>query len=970
MLERRYWKFALLISLCLLIFNLIQLAGSAFWLQMVTKLSFQQLLTVVPPTLILRVALALFIITVTNALIATCFRTTSRLYAISFVFYIFSFILTFHPALLQSQHHLSKLFTSLTPFGGPVLFVCSATLLFLHPLYRFIKNCRRAEKKHRLALQGLTLAAMGWFLFVFNNPLLPYQPSDRSPTNQARPWSKHDIILLGIDGLRPDVFQELIAQGRFPSISKFLAQSHQFSKAVSPIARTHPAFHSIFHGKPPSRLSIRTNNSFHSLDSDASLKGSYLEKLKTDGYFVEIGLTDTSHSSYRKGLLIDSVLPPPAGAYNIALPHFFKDLSIWALFNNPLGSKVIPELVGNSAFSDTYRHEHFLRTVIDAVDKIEARTNPSLSIYHNVALHWPGSTHYPDFSCHDSIRDNSNVCLRYGTHRELGSASAFSLETTRRHNIEIYRKNLNHLLESYLEPLFRNLDQRGILAHDSQAVVILMSDHGETFYSDKFLPMGKVPNHGALASLDDDSHNSVLAIRLPSSARTISKNITEQPFPLYDIFPLIDWALEKRDGQDLAKFQPRHPLLESDRWLTPLFPYQGLQLPFGNGFSAYDFDVHGDVVLREDLEDLVNFSKNIGYVDIDGTHVSVLAEYGFFGDDLKSSHQIFEKDHLYELRRRSQSLSHAAIVKLLEEDATKNSDLAYVHALELLYRYIQPGKAFFVLKNIFESPRTPQPLVEMALIHIARLCTLSSGSVGKSALQYMQATDLINTKKDFTFHYEAIRSQFLCFMAHGQFDDAHGAMHVIVRNYFDDLLRRPISRYFWRFAGSRNRAIRNLNEEVAELAGDLHELSKKSRHLTTAEFDQLVKALRLIRDPESSELEIADETKRVLGFIRSPSYNQMYGALDPWFFAAFDTQTESPKKLRILLVETLKGYPTISMHLMAVIGNLASYWKLVKPETVADFWQRRETETGDRITNAREDFAKVLLRELEANQRK
>mgnify|MGYP001447725939 CR=1 FL=1 len=965
MIERSYWKFAFLISLSLMIFNIIQLTAADFWLQLLAKLTLEQILAVFPPSLAMRILLTLFLVTTANALVAACFRTTSRWYALAFVLYVFSFTLTFHPALLQSQHHISKLFKFLAVLGGPTLFLFFAAFLFLVLAALLFRNWRQREDKRRLALQSLLLVGAAWFLFYFNNPLISYRPSSPIDSVPKKAWSKPDIFLLGVDGLRPDIFYELVSQGRFPALSRFLEKSFRFSNAVSPIARTHPAFHSVFHGKPPSQLSIRTNNSHRSLDSDLALNDSHIGRLKSEGYFVEIGLTDTSHSSYRRGQLIDSVKTPPIGAYNIALPHFFKDLAIWALFNNSLGLKIIPELIGNSAFSDTYRHEHFLRAVAAAFDQSQVRTQPTFALYHNIALHWPGSSHYPDFTCDRG----SATCFRYGTHLELTSASAFSLEIDRLRNIDIYRRNLNRLLEDYLEPLFENLEQRGLFANDSQATVILLSDHGETFYSDKFLPMGKAPNHGALAGLDDDSHESVLAIRLPQSAQKIPESVTRQPFPLYDIFPLIQ-ATRSQEKHDIALFKVRQPQLESDRWLTPLFPYQGLQLPFGNGFSAYEFDTNGDVVLREDLEGLVNFSKNVGYVDDEGTHVSFLAEYGFFGSKLKPLDQGNQNDRLHELRRLANSLSGAKIDQLLSEEPAKNSDLAYVHALDLLYRQIDPSRSLSVLKKIYASSDAPKPLVEMALIHISRLCTLASGSVGDSALRFMQAIDLGNGAQNFTFHYEALRSQFLCFAAHGEKRDADRVMRFVVRHYFDDLLRRPIGGYFWNFSASQNRAVRSLNEEVAELTGDLKRLSAQEAHLTDSEFDQLVKSLKRLRNADVSEVDIANETKSILKLVQQSPHNQMYGALDPWFYAAIDTQIKNRAKMRILLIETLKGYKNISYHLMVVIGNVASHLRLIDPETVSAFWRKRESTESDPSVSARTAYAEVLLRELEAANRK
>ena len=94
--------------------------------------------------------------------------------------------------------------------------------------------------------------------FAVNLALLFVTPTPPTITFMAT-QEKPNIILVGVDSLSPD-FLSYFGYGNItPFFDSFLDHASVFSEAVTPLARTFPAWTSILTGKYPSKIGIRYN---------------------------------------------------------------------------------------------------------------------------------------------------------------------------------------------------------------------------------------------------------------------------------------------------------------------------------------------------------------------------------------------------------------------------------------------------------------------------------------------------------------------------------------------------------------------------------------------------------------------------------------------------------------------------------------------------------------------------------------
>lgn len=923
-------------------------AKQHFWLQTVFSMKLTEIIDLLSPSLLFRLfslhlSLFLFLYAV-----VTIFRLSVKR-SLGFVVlvgvYIFSYYAVFYPSFLEVSSKLRPIVRWLSEYRSEG-FVFLVGFLISIALFQRSWKIWKDDRSLQGFLSRIAFSSVATlFIFYGNNPLIHAYESQVSPSPQTT--NQPHIIFVGVDGLRPDTLNRVVATGRFPIISKFLKNSHYFENAISPIARTHPSFHSIFQAKPASELQIRTNHSYVALDTDQSLRHSKLEQLRQNGYHVHISLSDSAHSSYAAGQVVNSVSQPPAGLYNIALPQLFRSPVILSLFNNSLGQWILPEIIGNSGFSEIFRQDLYLQSVQRDLKISMASGKPVFGLFHNVSLHWPGAAEHPFPRCSEGSHV-AKSCFQYGRHSHLTDPIAFSFEKDRKRNLEIYESNVEHLFSEYLEPLFTSFEKSGIFDH---AIVVLLSDHGEAFFQPRLLPYGKTPNHGSLLGFGDDSYHSVLAIY----KKGLTPSRISDPFPLYDIFPYI----ENQISREHSVFTARTPLVETDRWVSPLIPGSGNYLPLESGFAVYSVAPNQRVFLNPRYERILKWQKARGVVDATGLRFILPTEFGTIGEQTSNFESLFAKD--FQEGFVLNPKDYAKIGHRFEQEPSKFDLLFLQSGVESLYRDLRPKYALDVFRKIVRTPSSEDVTKELAALQILKICALfPKEKIGQDA--YADSISAVSRPRDLTFDFEHLKNLFLCSRAHGDNQTAETALRKLAKTSAAPLHRSILSLPRVHRLQNPLIFIESIDEPSLVMAKRLvRQLGIQTSLDTSSEFDQAFASLQVLVNAESNSPEFVQEFEHLIRLSRSEPGNEMYGVLHPWYLALIMASKRSDKDLINLAKMIVRADSRLSLYSVQVLSALLSQGEKERELLLSKFWDEEPGGRGDFAKSRRADFRDLVL---------
>lgn len=566
-------------------------------------------------------------------ILLTIFKPNRLFYGAIFFAYALSYVFVYYPQGLEPI--LAPL--SLTdPFGFKVIdrlrtpvLVSFIGLNFL-AILAFGNGVSGERRILPRALRFFLIGVIGFYLFHVNDPYASDLAADRSPIHKS---SEPNILVIGIDGLRPDFFDEALRQGDYPETKRFRSESVEFHRAWTEISRTHAAYHSILHGRSIQELDIRTTDHPLSMDSNKSLSGSWLDRLRQKGFETHFTLSDSTFSFYTPNSHLSSTRSLSPGSDQNLFPHIFFDPITWGWLNNSLGNWLAPRIIGNGAYHVFYWPQTFTKLVLDEVLNWD-NANPRIAFFHLTKLHWPGANQYP----YVQLRSRSSHKGQKTTSSQFGYDHSFQLnqrgqplEIERIRSQEIYRDGIRQVLDQFIEPLLSSLraSQRLEDTH-----VILMSDHGEAFYDASLIPYHKMPGHGSLVGWTEDSNHALLWIRHLHRA---PKRI-EQNFALHD---LIKFVLA--DSTETSKLEVGKRIeLESDRWFARLYP--GQQLIRASRLSVDEIQVLGrQVTLSSESLPRHVFEKKRARVIDDWIEYIWPSVYGYYSQ-AKRGREIRESD--------------------------------------------------------------------------------------------------------------------------------------------------------------------------------------------------------------------------------------------------------------------------------------------------------------------------------------
>lgn len=283
-----------------------------------------------------------------------------------------------------------------------------------------------ASRSVILFISMLILASFFW--------RMPQAEQRQGAASAARP----NIILVGVDSLRPDFLSYFGSERRTLFFDSFLQKSTVFSEAVTPLARTFPSWSSILLGKYPRETSIRSNltNQEH-----LNLSTSLPAILKRHGYETVFATDEVRFSNIDKNFGFDKIISPPMGLNDFLIGNF-NDFPISNLLvNTAIGKWLFPYSYANRAVYFTYQPNSFLNLLKSGLDKTGQK--PLF-----LAVHF---------------------CLTHHSYL-WASLQAEELSAPQRYSEVVQR------VDRQLKDFFVLLEKKHLLDH---AVVVLLSDHGE-----------------------------------------------------------------------------------------------------------------------------------------------------------------------------------------------------------------------------------------------------------------------------------------------------------------------------------------------------------------------------------------------------------------------------------------------------------------------------------------------------------
>jgi hypothetical protein len=250
------------------------------------------------------------------------------------------------------------------------------------------------------------------------------------------------VIVIGVDSLRPDALHAEDGSVALPAIDDFLADSVVFSDAMTPLARTFPAWVSIVSGKHPHTTGAVINL----LTRESIDEGDTLPRLLSRaGYHTVYATDEVRFSNLDVSYGFDEMLAPPMGAADFLL-GFFGDTPLANLVvNTRAGAWLFPYGYANRAASITYDPDTFIERLRSRLDFDE----PTFLAVHLTLTHWPYTW------------------------------ASTPLETRR--SEKAVTAQLYHRAAARVDRQFRDLvatlRERGGL---DDAIVVVLSDHGES----------------------------------------------------------------------------------------------------------------------------------------------------------------------------------------------------------------------------------------------------------------------------------------------------------------------------------------------------------------------------------------------------------------------------------------------------------------------------------------------------------
>ncbi|MHB1947951.1 MAG: sulfatase-like hydrolase/transferase [Gammaproteobacteria bacterium] len=334
---------------------------------------------------------------------------------------------------LNNFYYPDSFFANLIPTNTFILFI-SISVSVIATLLAYA-NC--VMHKHYLKTAGVFLL----LALIFNSFSIYDGIKSRAIKTEAAATSEPNIILIGVDSVRPDFVSYFgNHQINTPNIDSFLKNATVFTEAYTPLARTFTSWMSILTSLYPKHSNARSNLADPDLiHADETLS----QRLQAAGYETIYATDEKRFSNITQRYGFDRLVGPGIGVNDFILGGLGDFPLTNLMVNSALGRVLFPYNYANRAAAITYEPDKFLQLVKLSLAK---RSNKPLFLsIHLCISHWPFTW------AHDQQPANATLAERY-----LSSVIA---------------------VDQQLGQLMQILKHNSLLDH---SLVVLLSDHGTT----------------------------------------------------------------------------------------------------------------------------------------------------------------------------------------------------------------------------------------------------------------------------------------------------------------------------------------------------------------------------------------------------------------------------------------------------------------------------------------------------------
>jgi arylsulfatase A-like enzyme len=296
----------------------------------------------------------------------------------------------------------------------------------------------RARRELRRYSRGLAVAATLIVVAIAATLLSPVWAGARaSATNRPH------VVIIGIDSLRSDLSLPRHGTADAPAVREFLRSARQFSDVTSPLPRTYGAWVSILTGRHP----VTTNARVNLMPRRLVHEGETLpEVLRANGYRTIYATDETRFANFDASFGFDQMVMPPVGAADFLLAYAGDMPLVNLVAATPPGGLLFPSNHANRGAYVTYRPAQFVRRL----EREVTIDGPTFLVVHLTLAHWPYAW--------------AGTTLPTQPEQYRVAYAAAVAEVDRQ-----------------LDGVMRFLDAKGVL---DNAIVVLLSDHGEALGSD------------------------------------------------------------------------------------------------------------------------------------------------------------------------------------------------------------------------------------------------------------------------------------------------------------------------------------------------------------------------------------------------------------------------------------------------------------------------------------------------------
>jgi len=295
-----------------------------------------------------------------------------------------------------------------------------------------------------------------------------------------------DVIILGVDSLRPDY---LAAYGKMPAgiapaIDRALSDAVVLEDVRTPLARTFVSYNSLLTGRNPINHGARFNLYPRSeFKRDENLAW----QLKKLGYTTMLAMDESRFANFDESFGFDETIVPKVGAIDFVVGGSFDLFATNLVLAAIPATEALSTIQGNRAAYRSYRSEDHPKRLISGLRRAPSKA-PLFLVSHLCLPHWP---YLPGGLTTDNSLD------------WVSKVAGYHDSPTQ------YLRAINES-DAQFATLIEELKRLNRL---DNAIVIVMSDHGEDFALErdqlKVSETGQFAGsygHGSFALSDAQSH--------------------------------------------------------------------------------------------------------------------------------------------------------------------------------------------------------------------------------------------------------------------------------------------------------------------------------------------------------------------------------------------------------------------------------------------------------------------------------